>query len=745
MQAIVRELTYQERLDALHRTKLTHTHAKQALYGALDFDDWARIPLPEDEREVERHVYPDGFVWVDVRLKRFQLEPNHPSGSVFGPRACGANFCRLLQAHPVYVDPLSSLAGGYMVDFCAYRPQHWKPELDYGHLKPDQEQYRLGGCGIGATHHFCQDASIGLELGWGGLLVKIRQYRTVNPHAAELYDGLEAVVLGTQDLVARTAAHARDLAQSEERDDLRDNLLQVAATNEWLVSNPPRTFREACQWLLWEQTLGYLYNGSAALGHFDRMLYPYYQRDTAADILDDEEAIFHIACLLLRDTGYRQLGGLDAEGRDATNRVSYLTLEAAHRLGVPSNLAVCVGEDIDPQLLHRGLEYLFMDRTGTPKFVSTDRLVEGFVRNGYPAELARLRAYGGCHWFGLPGREYSMMDMIKLNLAVVFEVALNEMLSDAAVAPSVAGLWRRFISHLDRALGVIRRSIDFQLEHMHEVLPELVLDLFCHGTIERGLDASHGGVDYYNICTDGAGLATVADSFAALEQRIEHEQQLDWPQLQHYLASDWAGEEGERVRLMMKGIERYGYGGSLADEWAVRIARTFSEHVVAERTPNGYPLIPGLFSWVGAIGMGRTVGATPNGRHAGAPISHGPCPDPGFRKDGAPSALAAAVAAVQPGYGNAAPLQLEIDPGTCSGAEALARVEELIRTHFALGGTEINVNVLDAQQLLDAHEHPERYPDLIVRVTGFSAYWSSLSREQRQIVVDRMVVEGPCH
>ena len=166
---------------------------------------------------------------------------------------------------------------------------------------------------------------------------------------------------------------------------------------------------------------------------------------------------------------------------------------------------------------------------------------------------------------------------------------------------------------------------------------------------------------------------------------------------------------------------------------------------MAERTPNGYPLIPGLFSWVGAIGMGRTVGATPNGRHAGAPISHGPCPDPGFRKDGAPSALAAAVAAVQPGYGNAAPLQLEIDPGTCSGAEALARVEELIRTHFALGGTEINVNVLDAQQLLDAHEHPERYPDLIVRVTGFSAYWSSLSREQRQIVVDRMVVEGPCH
>ncbi len=744
MQVTVKELTYEERLAALHRTKLAHTREKQALYGAMDFDDWARIPAPEDQREVERHVYPDGFVWVDVRLRGFYLEPNHPSGSVFGPRDCGENFGRLLRTHPTYVDPYSSLAGGYMVDFCAYRPVHWKPEFNYDHLRPEQEKYHLGGCAIGATHHFCQDVSIGLALGWGGLLDKVRHYRALNPQADDFYAGLEAVVTGTQNLVARTAAHARALARDEQRPELRKNLEQIAEMNDWLVEHPPRTFREACQWILWEQTLGYMYNGSAALGHFDRMLYPYYQRDVAAGILDDEEAIFHIACLLLRDTGYRQLGGVDAEGRDATNPVSYLTMEAAHRLGVPANLAVCVGRDVDPNLLHRGIEYLFEDRTGTPKFVSTDRLTEGFMRNGYPAELARLRAYGGCHWFGIPGREYSLMDMVKLNLAVLLELALNDMFADTAAEPSVEALWQRFLQHLDAALSVIRRSLDFQLEHMHEVLPELVLDLFCHGTVERGLDASHGGVDYYNMCTDASALATVADSFAALEQRIEQEQQLTWQQAAHYLKTDWAGEEGERARLMMQGIRRYGYGGSLADVWAERVAHTFGERVKAERTPNGFQMIPGLFSWVAAIGMGRGVGATPNGRHAGAPISHGPCPDPGFRKDGAPSALAAAVAAVQPGYGNAAPLQLEIDPGSCAGSEGINRVEELIRTHFDLGGTEINVNVLNADQILDAHQHPERYPDLIVRVTGFSVYWSSLSRAQRQIVVDRLVVDQAC-
>jgi formate C-acetyltransferase len=371
--------------------------------------------------------------------------------------------------------------------------------------------------------------------------------------------------------------------------------------------------------------------------------------------------------------------------------------------------------------------------------------VEGFVRNGYAPELARLRAYGGCHWFGIPGREYTLMDLVRINLAVILEIALREMLADSAVQPSVAELWRRFLYHLDRAIGVIRRSLDFHFGHYQEVFPELVLDLCCHGPLERGLDASHGGVEFYNFCTDGAALATVADSFAALEQRVEQELQLAWSQVLHMLDNNWAGEEGERARLMMKSIPHYGYGGSLADTWAERIAKTFAEHVKAERTPNGHQLIPGLFSWAGQIGMGKQVGATPNGRHAGDPISHGASPDPGFRKDGAPSAMAAALALVQPGYGNAAPMQLELDPGSCSGEEAVTRVEELIKTHFALGGTEINLNVMDAGQIRDAHQHPERYPDLIVRVTGFSAYWSSLSRDFRQQIVDRLIIEGACN
>ena len=312
----------------------------------------------------------------------------------------------------------------------------------------------------------------------------------------------------------------------------------------------------------------------------------------------------------------------------------------------------------------------------------------------------------------------------------------------AGIAPSMAELWPRFTDHLRRAVAVTAEGIDFHLAHMGEVFPELMLDLLCHGTIERGLDASAGGVDYYNLCVDASALATVADSFGACAHWIEHERRLTWAQLKGYLETNWAGEAGERARLLMKRGPRFGHGGTVADEYAVRIAQVFTDLVKEQPTPAGYNMIPGLFSWASMIAMGKEIGATPNGRHAGDPISHGPNPDPGFRKDGAPTALAVAVAAVQPGYGNTGPLQMDMDPGLGKDADSIAKVAALIRSHFTLGGTQINLNVLDKAQILEAHKDPSKYPDLVVRVTGFSAYFASLAPEFRQLVVDRIVAEG---
>jgi formate C-acetyltransferase len=738
-------LTYQQRIETLYETKLEQARAKRDLLGAYDHDEQGRVLPPEDAIEIREAISGSGEVVKDAILKDFKPEPNHPSGGFFGPKAVGENFRRLLEVHPTYIDPVNSMAGRYMVNFNSYRKPGWNPDISYDHLKEDHETYHLRP-GIGGLQHFCPDLKIGLDLGWGGLLEKVRRYRDLNPdpETTDFYDGLENILLGVQDWLQRHADEARRMAQEETNPVLRENLEEMADICERQMTEPPQTFRGACQWLTFFQAVAKMFNGSGEWGQLDELLRPYYERDMEEGILTEDEAIFHIACLLLSETAYIQLGGPDAMGRDKTSRVSFLVLEAVHRLQVPANITVRVGDNLDPNLFRRGVEILFEDKMGMPKFLGDKSVNEGFVKSGFPIELARDRIYSGCHWLAIPGREYTLNDVVKIDLARVFEVAMWEMMEDETVEPSVDELWERFQAHLTHAVHVIGDSLEFHLTHMPDVFPELVLDLFCYGPVEKGLDASDGmrrGLEFYNMCCDGSSLATAADSFAALKQRVEDEALLSWDEMAKHLESDWEGPDGERARLMMKNIERFGSGRSMADEWAKRISDTYTQIVRKESRSRSFNMLPGLFSWASQADFGRLLGATPNGRHAGDPASHGPNPEPGFNrgKGGTPTQMVVAVANVQPGFGNTAPLQLDMDPNMGKDEGGLEKVEALLRSYFDLGGTLVNINVLNKEKILAAHKNPSQYPDLIVRVTGFSAYFANLSEELRQLVVDRVV------
>jgi len=717
------KLSYEERLAKLRERKLEHTRAKQK-EGPWDNDDHGRIPAPPDFH--------------------FKPTPNHPSGGFFGAKSVGANFRALLESHPPYVDPYSSLAGGYMVYFFQMREPHWNPDLDWSpQLHEAQQRYGIIH-GIGGGQHFAPDLRLGLRLGFGGMLNKVRHYRELNKDNPDcdpgFYDGLEDIVLGTQNWIQRTADHARQMAAGEADPELKANLLAMADMNDYLVYGVPRTFREACQWIVWYQMICRIFNGSGALDQLDEVLRPYYERDTAAGILDDEEAIFHLACLNLNDPQYSQIGGVGPDGRDLTSRVSYLILEATHRLKIPANVAVRVHENMDPAFLRTAVRYLLEDKNGSPIFMGDRGLVNGFMRNGYSLELARQRVKVGCHWCAIPGREYTLNDVVKINFACVFDVALREMMADPSVEPSTAELWERFKKHMRLGIEAVAEGEKFHLEHMWEVFPELPLDLTCHGPIEKGRDATHGSLEFYNMCVDGTALATVADSFAAIEQRVENEKKLTWQELMRHLDNDWEGAED--VRQMMRSIQRYGSGGSRGDYWAVRISQMFAETVKDVEKGYWFKLIPGLFSWAQTILFGKMVGATPNGRKAYTPINHGANPDPGPTGATSPTALAMAIASVQPGYGNTAPLQMEVDPGLARDEDGVLAMEALIKTHERMGGTQMNLNVLNREKILEAHEDPSKYPDLVVRVTGFSAYFASLSREFRQLVVDRLLTSG---
>jgi pyruvate-formate lyase len=712
-------VNYAERISRLRERKLAQTAEKKRRNGYMNADDHGLVPAPLD------------FKWEAVS--------NHPNGGFYGFKGWGDNYRSLLDAHPTYVDPDDALAGRYMFYLSWMQHGGWKPEFDFSFLHEEQNKYGIVH-GIGGPQHFAPDLQMGLELGWGGLLQKIRHFRAQHgPEFNEFYQAEEDIVVGIQGFIRRTIDAIKEAEAIETTPDLRDNLHEMAEVNSWLVENPARTMREACQWIAWNNMISRMFNGDGAGGQLDELLRPYYERDIATGIIDDEIATYYIACLLLNDPQYYQLSGLTVDGRDMTSRVSYLTLDAAHLISIPCNLTIRLHDDIDENFFQTAVKYLVKDRQAWPRFSGEKGLTEGFMRNGYSRDLARQRIAVGCHWMAIPGREYTLNDVVKINTGMVFDVALWEMLDNTAIEYSVETLWNGFVQHLERAVLCTAKGIDFHLAHQKDVNPELMLNLLCHGTIEQGRDATDGGVEFYNMCVDGSALAVVADSFAALDQRVEKEKVLTWEEVAKHLRSDYAGIPGERVRLMLSHSEKYGSGNSLGDKWALRISEKFTELVKAHPTPGGKNMIPGWFSWSNTIGMGKQLPATPNGRHSGLPISHGANPDPAFRKDGAPTAMVRAIAAIQPGYGNTAPVQMEIDPGVSRGDNGLRNVATLIRTHIDLGGTLFNINVINKEKILAAHNDPSLYPDLVVRVTGFTAFFASLSPEFRQLVVDRLM------
>jgi formate C-acetyltransferase len=385
--------------------------------------------------------------------------------------------------------------------------------------------------------------------------------------------------------------------------------------------------------------------------------------------------------------------------------------------------------------MRKAVECLVRNKNGWPRFSGDQALVEGFSKNGFPESLARQRIAVGCNWMSLPGLEYTMNDLVKVNMAKVFEVAFKE----TETFRGTEALWNRFVEHLKVAVHTAAEGIRHQLAYQKYNEPELILNLLSHGPVEKALDASDGGAAYYNLAIDGAGLAVAADSFAAIQTHVEDAEDLTWEQLNDAIVQDFEGEDNERIRMVLKKTGRYGKEGSAGQKWAERISEAFSEIVRGESEP-GRCFIPGLFSWANTVGFGAAVGATPDGRKAGRPISHGANPMPGFVADGASLSLAKAVAAIQSGYGNTAPMQWEIDPGMAK-EDKIEVIEAIIRAHFRMGGTLINVNVMDKAKILEAHKDPSLYPDLVVRVTGFTAYFSMLSPEFRQLVVDRILMD----
>lgn len=734
-------LTYQDRLKSMRDTKIRHTLEKRKQNGYTDLDDFGTVPIS----------------------KGYCVEPwyNSTNGSFYGYDGMCENFCRVIDAHEPYVDPMEMLCGRWRDMLVNYRGDlHYMPDwlknnlknlefikngatnqwskrwdeqrFPYDDLKPWQEKYNIT-TGIDGDAHFACDYKIGLSLGFGGLLEKIEKYRAINADKSDFYDAEKRCVEAIVAFVDRHIEKIKTMIRDEQRPEIRRNLETMLKTCEAIRLGAPKTFREACQWTAFFNCASRIYTRDGAGFQLDGLLLPFYEKDVKDGVLDDETAKFLIANLLLIDPHYYQISGVDENDNDMTNHLSYLILDAADSINIACNLTVRVHENCDKEFLKRAVYYLLKNKNGWPRFCNDKALAEGYMRNGIDKKTARERIAVGCNWMCVPGKEFPMNDTVKINIAKVLDEAIHDLRKEDEY--STERLYEIYQKHLKKAIEITAAGINLHIDHAWEVTPELIMNLMMHNTIEKGEDISQVA-ELYTVGIDGAGLAVVADSFGALEQRVETEKVLTWDQVFEALDNDFADE---RTRLILNSTPKYCHGGTAADRWAVELTKSWVRLVKSQEMPGGRQLIPGWFSWSRTIEYGSKVGATPNGRKAGEPISHGANPNPHFRQDGAPTAQSNGIASVQCGYGNTAPLQIEFDPHVAADEKGVDTVLKLIEGHFKQGGTLININVLDGDKLLAANKNPDLYPDLVVRVTGFTAYFASLSPEFRQLVVDRFL------
>lgn len=733
-------LTYADRLKSMRDTKVRHTLEKRKQNGYTDLDDFGTVPVTPE----------------------YEIEPwyNSSNGSFYGYDGMCENFCRVIDAHEAYVDPMEMLCGRwrdmlvnyrgdlhYMPDWLKKKPKtmefmktatnQWSKRWDeqrfpYDDLKPWQEKYNIT-TGIDGDAHFACDYSIGFELGFGGLLGKIRKYRDINTNKKDFYDAEERTVLAIIRFVDRHIEKIKEMIPQENRPEIKENLEAMLKTCEAIRYDAPKTFREACQWTAFFNCASRIYTRDGAGFQLDGLLYPFYENDVKCGILDDETAKFLIANLLLIDPHYYQISGVDENDKDMTNHLSYLILDAADSINIACNLTVRVHENCDGEFLKKAIYYLLKNKNGWPRFCNDKALAEGYMRNGIDKKTARERIAVGCNWMCVPGKEFPMNDTVKINIAKVLCEALSDLKGEEE--RTTERLFELYEKHLKKAIEITAAGINLHIDHAWEVTPELVMNLMMHNTIERGEDISQAA-ELYTVGIDGAGLAVVADSFGALQTRVEEEKVLTWDEVFEALDNNFADE---RTRLILNSSPKYCQGGTASDEWAKKLTENWVKNIKAQKMPEGRQLIPGWFSWSRTIEYGSKVGATPNGRRKGEPISHGANPNAHFRQDGAPTAQSNGIASVQCGFGNTAPLQIEFDPHLTIENGGVDVIEQFIKGHFKQGGTLININILDKEKIIEANENPDKHPDLVVRVTGFTAYFASLSPQFRQLVVDRFL------
>ena len=569
----------------------------------------------------------------------------------------------------------------------------------------------------------------------------------------------------------RHAAAARALAAAAETNaERRVELQQIAAVCDRVPAHAPRSFHEALQ-MYWFCHLAVIteLNGwdSFCPGHLDQHLEPFYQREKQAGSLTPEQARELLASFFIKfnnhpappkvgvtaaesgtytDFANINLAGLTAGGDSGIGEVSYLLLEVIDELHIlqPSN-NVQISRKTEQDFLRAACRVI-RKGYGFPSVFNSDTVVAEMLRQGKSLSDAREGGTSGCVETGAFGKEAYILTGY-FNLPKILELTLNDghdprldrqlgpRTGDPRTFTSFAELlvaWRKQLRHFVD----IKISGNRIIEHLYaEQMPAPFLSLITDDCIERGRDYNAGGARYNTSYLQGVGIGTLTDSLAAIEQLVFGEGRVELADLLAAVSEDFAGHEALRQLLVNK-APKWGNDDDRADEVMRGVFEDFFAAVDGRPNLRGGSYHIDMLPTTCHIYFGSVLGASPDGRRAGQPLSEGISPSQGMDRAG-PTAVLQSAAKMDHVRTGGTLLNMKFTPEALAGDENLDRMASLVRGYFKLGGHHIQFNVIDAETLRRAQIEPQAHRGLIVRVAGYSDYFCDLSQELQDEIIAR--------
>ena len=591
------------------------------------------------------------------------------------------------------------------------------------------------------------------------------------------YSSVEIVCEGAMTLLRRygqlcldESANCDDPVREAELHGMGEDLL-------WIAEHPARTYHQACQaTLLYELMIsmsGVVDIGS--FGRFDQYTWPYLKADLEAGRLTMDEAQEITDCFFMKINSFYNggvgpltviigigntylhttIGGVDPDtGEDASNPVTYMTLETLGRLSLHDpTISLRVHRGTPPELWNCAIEVNKLVG-GLPLYQNDEVIIPNAMRElGFSLRDARDYALIGCQEITGSGNDYAAGNGTTppeayTQYSTILDMALNDgrnpyngvqcsihtgYLYDMQSFDEVREAWRKLARYVLKAQVTLENYIEELFMH-YDTHP--ILSISMEGCMERGVDVVCGGAKYNSYGSTAVGLATVADSLTAIKYLCFDKKLCSTREIYDAFMANWEGYE-ELHRIVRSETPHYGNADPYADEQMAWVVNAYREICAECHSRRCRIFKGGMYSAASHVAQGYTTWATPDGRLAGEPIADAASPAQGRDKNGPTCVLSSALCFDQGRFMNGLALNIRIHPSALENEEGIGKLRTLTQTYMENGGMEVQYNIVSADTMRAAQADPETYRDLVVRIAGYSAYFVELSRDCQNDLIRR--------